>query len=200
MTQKLKKLDRKRKRIYCTERCSEKWKNLNKFFKKEVKSAKNSFYRNTIADLKEKNPSQWYSSLKRISGYDQKSEKVIISEIFDKTDQEQAEMIAQYFSSIPNEYDALKTEDIKIPTLSEDQVLQFQPSQVWLQLTKIMTNKATVRGDLPARLIKEFAAYLAEPFTDIINTSLRRGEYPQIYKFEVLPQSQRYFPLKEWTR
>ena len=130
MTQKLKKLDRKRKRIYRTERCSEKWKNLNKFFKKEVKSAKSSFYRNTIADLKDKNPSQWYSSLKRISGYDQKSEKVIISEIFDKTDQEQAELIAQYFSSIPNEYDALKTDDIKIPTFSEDQVLQFQPSQV----------------------------------------------------------------------
>ena len=54
MTQKLKKLDRKRKRIYRTVRCSEKWKNLNKFFKKEVKSAKNSFYRNTIADLKKK--------------------------------------------------------------------------------------------------------------------------------------------------
>ena len=30
-----------------------------------------------------------------------------------------------------------------------------------------------------------FAVYLAEPLTDIINTSLKRGEYPQIYKFEV---------------
>ena len=132
--------------------------------------------------------------MKRISNYDQKSEKVIISEIFDKTDQEQAEMIAQYFSSIPNEYDALKTDDIKIPTFSEDQVLQFHPSQVWLRLTKIKTNKATVHGDLPAKLIKEFAAYLAEPFTDIINTSLRRGEYPQIYKFEISTPVPKIFP------
>ena len=45
---------------------------------------------------------------------------------------------------------------------------------------KIKTNKATVKGDIPAKLIKEFAAYLAEPFTDIINASLSRGEYPQI--------------------
>ena len=28
-------------------------------------------------------------------------------------------------------------------------------------------------------------AYLAEPFTDIVNTSLMRGEYPQVYKYEI---------------
>ena len=39
--------------------------------------------------------------------------------------------------------------------------------------------------NFPANLIRLFAAYIAEPFTDIINTSIRRGEYPQIYKFEV---------------
>ena len=49
----------------------------------------------------------------------------------------------------------------------------------------MQTKKATVSGDIPAKLIKEFAAYLAEPFTDIINTSLKRGEYPQIYKYEI---------------
>ena len=194
MTQKLKKLDRRRKRVYHKQRRSEKWKKLDKIFKKQVKCAKESFYRNMIADLRQKNPSQWYSSLKRLAGYDQKSEKVMIAEIFDKTDQEQVEAIAEYFSSIPNEYDAIKKEDIKIPHFTQDQVLQFHPSQVWLHLTKVKTNKATVRGDLPARLIKEFAAYLADPFTDIINTSLKRGEYPQIYKCEVSTPVPKVFP------
>ena len=194
MTHKLKKLDRKRKRIYHKERRSQKWKTMNTQFKKQVKCAKETFYRNMIADLRQKNPSQWYSSLKRITGNDQKSEKVIISEIFHKSDQEQAEVIADYFSSIPNEYDAIKEDDIISPPFSEKQVLQFHPSQVWLHLTKMKTNKATVRGDLPARLIKEFAAYLAEPFTDIVNTSLRRGEYPQIYKYEVSTPVPKVFP------
>ena len=40
-------------------------------------------------------------------------------------------------------------------------------------------------GDFPAKLIKQFAAYLAEPLTHIYNTSIKRGEYPSIYKFEV---------------
>ena len=61
-------------------------------------------------------------------------------------------------------------------------------------MSKIKTNKATVPGDLPARLIKEFAAYLAEPFTDIINCSLKRGEYPQIYKYEKCTPVPKVFP------
>ena len=62
---------------------------------------------------------------------------------------------------------------------------------------KIKTNKATVKGDIPAKLIKEFAANLAEPFTDIINTSLSRGEYPQIYKYEVSTPVPKSFPQEK---
>ena len=62
---------------------------------------------------------------------------------------------------------------------------QFEAARVWLLLSKIRTNKATVQGDFPPKLIKMFAAYLAEPLTDVINTSIRRGEYPDIYKFEI---------------
>ena len=60
-----------------------------------------------IADLRKKKPSQWYSSLKRISGLDQKSEKVVIEELNHLPDDKQAEVIADYFASIPNEYEAL---------------------------------------------------------------------------------------------
>ena len=194
MTHKLKKLDRQRKRIYRKERKSERWKSLDSEFRKAVKSSKASFYQNMIADLKKKNPSQWYSSLKRLSSFDEKSEKIIISEINQKSDQDQAEEIASYFSSIPNEYDALKKEDVKCPPFDDEQVLQFHPSQVWLKMSKIKTNKSTVKGDFPAKLIKEYAAYLAEPFTHIINSSLKRGEYPKIYKFEVATPVPKVFP------
>ena len=33
--------------------------------------------------------------------------------------------------------------------------------------------------------MKQFAAYIAEPLTDIFNSYIKRGEYPRIYKFEV---------------
>ena len=181
----LKVLDRKRKRLYRKERRSEKWKTMDKLFKKEVKSAKAKFYKNTIDDLKTRNPGQWYSCLKRITAYDQKGAQINIDEISHLSDQDQAEKIADKFTSIPNQFEELKSEDISIPPFMPDEIPQIEPSRVWLQLTQLKTNKATVAGDFPPKLTKMFAAYLAEPLADIINTSIRRGEYPKLYKYEV---------------
>ena len=194
ISHKLKVLDRKRKRIFHKERRSENWKQMNKLFKNEVKVAKATFYKKTVADLKQKNPGQWYSCLKRITSNDQMSQQVNIDEISHLPDQEQAEIIAAKFSSIQNEYQPLKTEDISVPTFSKEEFPQFQPSQVWLLLTQLKTNKATVPGDFPAKLIKLFAAYIAEPLTDIINTGVKRGEYPQLYKFEVCTPVPKSYP------
>ena len=66
MTQKLKKMDRTRRRLFRKERKSEKWNNCNKMFKKEVKNAKSSFYKKSVAELKTKKPGQWYQSLKKL--------------------------------------------------------------------------------------------------------------------------------------
>ena len=41
-----------------------------------------------------------------------------------------------------------------------------------------------------------FATYLAEPLCDIINTSVRWSEYPEIYKFEVSTPVPKQYPRK----
>ena len=56
------------------------------------------------------------------------------------------------------------------------------------------TTKSNVPGDVPAIIIKKFAAYLADPFTHILNTSIQRGEYPKVYKFEVCTPVPKKFP------
>ena len=195
MTQKLKKMDRTRRRLFRKERKSEKWNNCNKMFKKEVKNAKSSFYKKSVAELKTKKPGQWYQSLKKITSFDQqKNEQPNVAEISHLSDQQQAEMIAEKFASIPNEYQPLKSEDISIPSFTESEIPQFLPAQVWFALSRIKTNKATVPGDFPARLIKQFAAYLADPLTDIFNTGMKRGEYPRIYKYEISTPVPKSFP------
>ena len=42
-----------------------------------------------------------------------KSEEIVVESIKDLTDLEQAELIADKFSEVANEYEKLKTEDIK---------------------------------------------------------------------------------------
>ena len=51
-------------------------------------------------------------------------------------------------------------------------------------------------GDLPPKILQIFAAYLAEPLTDIINTGLLRGEYPEIYKFEYVTPVAKVYPCE----
>ena len=153
---------------------------MDTLFKKEMKAAKAQFYKKAVADLKEKNPGQWYSCLKRITSHDQMGQDINIDQISHLPDQEQAEIIAEKFSSIQNEYQPLKNDDIFVPPFLPEDVPLFQPSQVWLLLTKLKTNKATVPGDFPAKLIKLFAAYLAEPLIGIVSSSVVRFEYPNV--------------------
>ena len=123
---KLKKLDRKRKRDYKKHRRSEKWKNLSNFFKKEVKMAKENFYKKNIADLKQQKPSKWYSCLKKITSFDQhRREEVIVDEFNHLSNQQQSEIIADKFASIQNEYEALEKDDISVPHFNQDQIPQF---------------------------------------------------------------------------
>ena len=98
--------------------------------------------------------------------------------------------------SIPNEYEELKNENIAIPHFSPDEIPQFEPAQVWKLLAQLKTNKATPPGDFPVKLSKMFAAYLAEPLCDIINSSIRRGEYPELWKYEISTPVPKKYPPK----
>ena len=68
-TPELKALDRKRKNEFRKNRKSLKYIKLNKQFKSKCLKAKQLFYNGFIKDLKESNPKQWYSKVKRISKY-----------------------------------------------------------------------------------------------------------------------------------
>ena len=116
ISHKLKTMLRKRKRIYRRQRKSDKWTHMNKLCKEEIKSAKATFYKDQVADLKSKKPHQWYSSLKKLCSYDQhKTEPLQVDEISHLSDQEQAERIADQVTQIPNEFEPLQKDDISIP-------------------------------------------------------------------------------------
>ena len=110
----LQELHRKKQRVYRTQRKSAKWSILEKVFQAKKKMAKKRFYTRMVEDLIVKDQNQWSSQLKRLTNQG-KSEQVVVGEINHLPDLEQAEKIADYISSISQEYDHLKSEDITIP-------------------------------------------------------------------------------------
>ena len=61
------------------------------------------------------------------------------------------------------------------------------------------TNKSTISGDVPAKLFKVFAAYEAEPLADIINCSIKYGQYPDLWKAEIATPIPKTQPILEVT-
>ena len=61
------------------------------------------------------------------------------------------------------------------------------------------TNKSNISGDVPAKLFKTFAAYIAEPLTDIINCSIKLGQYPTLWKAEIATPIPKTHPTLEVT-
>ena len=50
--------------------------------------------------------------------------------------------------------------------------------QIKKYIEKLKTNKANVRGDIPAKILKENSDLLCAPLADIVNTSLRTCSWP----------------------
>ena len=60
----------------------------------------------------------------------------------------------------------------------------------------IKTKKSTAPGDIPARLIKRAAKSLAPPLANVINTGIRLGQWPDIYKAETITPVPKVKPPK----
>ena len=61
------------------------------------------------------------------------------------------------------------------------------------------TNRSCIQGDVPAKIFKTFAAYLAEPLTDIINCSIRTGQYPDVWNCEIVTPIPKTHPTLKVT-
>ena len=136
---------------------------------------------------------QWYSKLRRITNFDQEKGEVLqVDEINHLNDQDQAEAIADSFSSISNEYDPVSREKITIPQFPKSP--QFKPHTIRKYLQNIKTNKSTAPGDIPARIIKEFEEYLCILAADIAGSGLRVGHWPKYYKRETITPTPKQYP------
>ena len=194
-TEQLKTLKRKKSRLFRKNRSSIKYKALVEKYENKLLETKKNFKAKTIDEVMEARSGQWYTKLKRMTNFDQgKSETVQVDEISHLNDEDQAEAIADSFSSISNEYEPVRKDDIVIPPFEKSSIPQYKPHMIRKYLQNIKTNKSTAPGDIPAKVIKEFALFLCIPMADIINTGLRVGHWPKSYKRETITPTPKQFP------
>ena len=173
-TERLRRLNKKKKMLFHKSRKSKSWVRLNTKYKKGVLKAKQSFYERNIKKFRQTKPHQWYSTLKYLSNFDQiKREDPTVENIKHLSDKEQTALIVEKFANVGNSFDALKSCDITTQEFSEKDIPQVSQLKVRSALRRLKTNKATVKDDIPARVIKYLADELTEPLTIIINTAFK---------------------------
>ena len=197
-TPEIKDLSRRKKREFSKRRKSPKWKRLNKQLEVMCSEAKSNYYSNIVEDLKQSAPGQWYSKLKRMTSHDEiQSEQVVVDDIAHLSNQEQADTIADAFSRISNEYEPLRDNDIDLESSSNlAPVPVLEVHQVYEYLKKIKVKTSTVKDDIPAKIIREFAAEIAGPLKEVIDCIVKQGEYPDIWKLEMVTPVPKAYPPK----
>ena len=152
INQKLKRIKRVKSCDYHKHRRSKKWEFLDGKYQAELGKTKKGFYRNRIKQLRKLKPSKWHAELKKLTSYDQqKAEEIIVETIKHLPISEQAELIADRFASVSQEFDRLETGDIDVPSFSSEQIPQFDENQVKEVLSQMDTNKSNVCGDISAK-------------------------------------------------
>ena len=196
----LKSLDHKRRREYAKNRKSTKYIALKKLYDKKVKFAKSTFKKSIINDTIRAGSHEWYKKFKRMSNYDTNQfGHLKVSDIDHLSPLQQAEEIANKFSSISQEFEPIKLHEIKIPSFGSDSIPVFRPPDIGKKLHKIKLRKATASGDIPPKIIRKFANSISVPLCDIINSSIKEGIWPEIYKIEAITPIPKVFPVKSVT-
>ena len=183
----LKQLDKKRRREYHHNRRSARYLMLSKQYQAKCKLEKHKFFKNIVRQAKESDPNGWYRLLKRITNHDSVyKDSLVVEEISHLTDKDQVEALASAFNAPSQRYQPLQATDIQIPKFSPDTIPVYTPVQIKQHIDKIKTNKATIPGDIPAKILKRYSKYFCITLADIINTSILTGVWPDRYKKEII--------------
>ena len=101
-----------------------------------------------------------------------------------KTDREIAELLADYFNGISQEYDPL---DItKIPTTYERRIPPLTAPDIATRLRKTRKTTSRVQGDIFASLYGLYSSELAEPVTEVFNQIITERNWAALWRTEYI--------------
>ena len=181
---KLAKLKRRKGREYNKHRKSAKYDSLSRIYIKELNNAKKIYYRKKICSLRTSDTRQWFKNVKKLVNPDEGINFLEVEDIKSYTDEQQAELIADKFAQVSNEYKPLDREKISFPHFSMSEIPSFTETEVLDVLENMDTSKSTRDTDIPAKILKKFANKICKPLTSLINDAVQQGYWPDFLKLE----------------
>ena len=199
MTQELKTLKRKRMKEYQKHGKSQKYKGLRDEFEAKLLKAKEGFMQKNIDTLKQSNPGQAYTMLKKMGaqpGECDEGNTFTLPHHENLSHLEAADKIAEHFARISREFPPIKMETLPERVVkkmhnpeSESNAPVILEHQVYEKIRHANKPKSGVPGDLPRRLVNEFGPELSTPMCTVFNRIIMSakqgsGKWPASWKLE----------------
>ena len=190
-TEQLRSLRRQRQREYRRHGRSEKYLGLKKTFDDNLITAAHTYKNKLIAEVMEGKRGSAYKAIKKL-GNDGSS----CNEGFEipshvesnMSAQQSAELLADYFSCISQEFLPLDCENfspsLKLKIKSDETPPILEEFSVYKKICGAKKPNSTVPGDLPKKVVKNFAVELAKPLEVIFNAITKTAEYPRQWVVE----------------
>ena len=191
----IKKLDRLKKREYRKHGKSKKWLELHAKFELKLEKAALDHLNKNVRSLKESDPGKAYTTLKKMGAQpgdmlDEGSFTLLNHLEANLTNKEAVDKIAAHFAEISQEYPPINADNLpqrvkdKLSSKLQEIIPKLDEIEVYQQIIKAKKPKSGVPGDLPRRLVQEFAPELATPITQIYNNIISTGNWPRSWKVE----------------
>ena len=175
ITQGIRRICRKKKRVYKREGKSNLWLALEERSEAMIERSKEQF-----ADTAEqKGAKAYFNAVKNLAKDGAKTDWELQDLFPGKTSAEAGEIAADFFTKISNEYEPLQ-EQRSLPALRRPVTQQ----EVIGKLKAAKKPNSMVEGDVPPRLMKLYYREMSVPITTIFNAVFSTGRWPSKWKTE----------------
>ena len=156
------------------------YKKLRNKLQRQIRKSKCKYIQNRLEECDTgSNGFSWYNQIKSICGIAKRN--FTLNTPTATSDLDTATLINQFFSEICTSLAKLDVEAIGC-FLPAPRPPIIQAHEVYSLLSTVQLRKSQHPNDIPAKIIKRFAAELATPLTHIFNESLHAGEFPTPWK------------------
>ena len=135
-----------------------------------------------------------------MSGQNEIKSDVMIDELAEYSDKDQAEQIASHYASISQQYTPVSLDHFpEYKNLANFRPPKVTCSQVEKTIKSMNKKAACVPGDVPLKVIAGVSFELARPLTHLINSCLEKGVYPKMWKLEYVTPVPKVHPPEKLT-
>ena len=185
ITQRIKDMIEKRKRIFKRHKKNDAWKKQKQAIQKAICESKKNYLNKTIEKLTEKGGNKTpYVAIKNLRSYDRPRMWDVRDIDPGKTDSELAEDMGTFFSSISDEFRPLDPSDL--PDSYEKPMAPLQEYEVSAKIKHMKKPKSMTRGDLFPSLVERASDLLAIPLTRIYNNIIKTKIWPAQWQEEIV--------------